>query len=58
MAMEMLTSSVVAVEVRSSEAIVTGERAKAAIVDGSTRATGTISYRLADGHRGLQISMI
>ena len=33
-------------------------KVKAAIIEGSTRATGTILYRLADRHRGLQISMI
>ena len=55
MIVETLTSSVGAVEVRGSLAIVGGERAKAAVVEGSTRATGTISYRLADEYRGLQI---
>ena len=37
-----------AAEVGSSEAMVTEKRAKAAVVEGSTEATGTFSYRLAD----------
>ena len=48
MTVEMLTSLVGAAEVGSSEAMVTEKRAKAAVVEGSTEATGTISYRLAE----------
>ena len=33
-------------------------RWEAAVIEGSTRAMGTISYRLQDGLRGLQNSMI
>ena len=58
MVVETLTSSVGAVEVRGSQAIVGGERAKATVIEGSTRAMGTFSYRITDEHRGLQISII
>ena len=58
MVVEMLTSLVEAVELRGLSVIVAWERAKAAIIEGSTKATGTISYRLADRRRGLLISMI
>ena len=58
MTVEMLTSSVGAAEVGGSEAMVTEKRAKAAVVECSTEAMGTISYRRADKQRGLQISII
>ena len=48
MTVETLTSSVRAVEVSGSEAMVAEKRAKAAVIEGSIKATGTISYRLAD----------
>ena len=48
MTVEMLTLSVGAAEVGGSEAMVTEKRAKAAVIEGSTEAMGTISYRLAD----------
>ena len=58
MTVETLTLLVGAPEVGSSEAIITEKRAKAAIVEHSTEATGTILYRQADEQRGLQISII
>ena len=48
MTVEMLTSSVGAAEVGGSETMVTEKRAKAAIIEHSAEATGTILYRLAD----------
>ena len=45
MTVETLTSSVWAAEVGGSEAMVTERRAKAAVVEHSTEAMGTISYR-------------
>ena len=58
MTVETLTSLVGAAEVSRSEAMVTEKRAKAAIIEGSTKAMGTISYRPADKQIGLQISII
>ena len=58
MTIKMLTSSVGAAEVGGSEAMVTEKRAKAAVIEHSTEAMGTISYRRADEQRGLPISII
>ena len=58
MTVETLTSLVGAAEVVGSEAMVTVKRAKAAVVECSTEATGTILYRGADGQRSLEISII
>ena len=58
MTIETLTSSVGAVEVGSSEAMVTEKRAKAAIIERSTEARGTISYSRADEQTGLQNCII
>ena len=55
---EMLASLVGTAEVGGSEAMVVEKRAKAAVIEGSTEATGTISYRLVDEQTGLQISII
>ena len=58
MTVETLTSLVGAAEVGGSEAMVRVKRAKAAVVECSTEATGTISYRVADEQTNLQISII
>ena len=55
MTVETLTSLVGAAEVVG---MVTVKRAKAAVVECSTEATGTILYRGADGQRSLEISII